>query len=62
MTIFLKPIVSYRVFQKSVPEPSIRKLPQKRSHQSIYPSNSKKKKKIINNINICKYILQNIFE
>ena len=45
MTIFLKPIMSYRVFQKSVPEPSIRKLPQKRSHQSIYPSNSTKKNK-----------------
>ena len=43
----------YRVFQKSLPEPSssgaaiytevsIQKLPQKRSHQSIYQSNSQK--------------------
>ena len=46
---------TYRVFQKSVPDPSssgaanilkylsIQKLPQKRSHQSIYQSNSQKK-------------------
>ena len=56
----------YRSLQVRVPHNilkylSIHKLPQKRSHQSIYPSNSQKKFilcfNFITNLNICKYIL-----
>ena len=65
---------TYRVFQKSVPESSssgatrysesIQRLPQKRSYQSIIYRIHKKKSlgfNFITNINICKYLLKNIF-
>ena len=64
----------YRGLQVRVPHNilkylSIQKLPQKRFHQSVYPSNSHKRIFIlvlcfnfITNINICKYKLKNIFK
>ena len=56
-----------RVLHKILKYLSIQKLPQKRSHHSIYLLNSQKKIFIlcfnfITNINKCKYIHKNIFE